>query len=132
MQEEIAKNKYYEMYIDRSKNRLYYTLKGFWESQSAVPNYYDDHREAIGRTTPGFSAVVDLRDLKTPPADVIELHMKTQKYSIQNGMKRSARIIDAALVKLASDRLVKGTYEEEAVRNFGSLADAEAWLDSFK
>ena len=129
--EEIAKNKYYEMYVDPSKNRVYYTYKGFWESPAVVPDYFEDHKRSVGRTTPGFSGIVDLKDMKTPPQDVMELHMKVQNYSLQHGMKRSAHIIDAALVELASGRFVKETDSKEVTRSFASRLEAEDWLDSY-
>ena len=34
---EIAKNDYYELAVDESKNRVYWTMKGFWKSIGPVP-----------------------------------------------------------------------------------------------
>lgn len=104
MLEEIVKNKFYEIYLDLGKNRAYFTCRGFWESLTVVPNYYEDIVEATAKLRPGFSALIDVKELKTPPQDVIELFMKAQNFALEKGLKKSAHIIDAPVVEMASGR----------------------------
>jgi hypothetical protein len=130
MKEVIATNQYYELAVDPSKNRLYYTIKGFWPNKSAVPENYNDFIKALARLKDGFDAVADVHDMKTPPEDVAQLHMSTQKLCVEKGIARTAEIFDQAMIRLVMDR-----YSRESKMNiqaFSSVIEAEVWLDSFK
>jgi len=130
MKEVIATNQYYELAVDSSKNRLYYTIKGFWPSKSAVQDNYNDFLKSLARLTSGFDCVADVRDMKTPPEDVAQLHMSTQKLVVEKGISRTAEVFDQAMLRLVMER-----YSRESKMNiqaFASPVEAEAWLDSFK
>jgi hypothetical protein len=130
MKEEIANNDYYEIYVDRSKNRLYYTVKGYWETVSLVPENYNDLAKASVKLTEGFDILSDLTDMKPPPAEVAELHMKQQKMLIERGLSRTAEVMDHAVLKIAVQRYARESKMD--VQGFGSVSEAEVWLDSFK
>ena len=130
MKEEIAKNKYYELQVDTRKNRLYYTIKGYWQTASEVPENYDDFEKAVDKLTKGFDAVADLREMKPPPEDVANLHIRTQKLAVAKGLARTADIVDSSLVSIVIKR-----YDRESARfkkAVAAIEEGEKWLDSFK
>jgi hypothetical protein len=130
MKETIVTNQYYELAADSQKNRLYYTIKGFWPNAAAVPNNYDDFIRTLMRLTSGFDCVADVHDMKTPPEDVAQLHMSTQKLCVEKGISRTAEVFDQAMINLVMER-----YSRESklnIKAFGSVLEAEVWLDSLK
>jgi hypothetical protein len=130
MKEEIAKNNFYELRVDTAKNRLYYTIKGYWANISEVPENFADFEKAVDKLTRGFDAVADLREMKPPPEDVANLHIETQKLAVAKGLIRTADIVDSSLVSIVIKR-----YDRESARfkkAFDSVVEGEKWLDSFK
>ena len=130
MKQEIAKNEYYEIYVDTEKNRYYYTLFGYWSSVDLIPDNLEDLKNAISRLKPGFDCLADLRTMKPPPEEVASHHMKAQKLVKDKGLSRIAEVYDQKIVKFMADR-----YSRESKANtktFSSLSEAEEWLDSFK
>ena len=126
----IAENDYYKVEVDKVKNRMYSVYRGFWEKPSDIPNYLEDVESAIGMLTSGFTTIVDLREMKTPSPDVTELIIKMQKFSIDAGFSRGARVMDTAMVTITTGRVTRESEAEEQVRMFGSWEEAEEWLDS--
>jgi len=82
MREVIAKNEYYEIEVDREKNRSYSKYKGYWKSVDAVSEYLNDIQRMIGKLKPNFTTLLDIRDetgFKVPPPEVINLMVEAQK-----------------------------------------------------
>jgi len=129
MREVVAKNEYYEMEVDKEKNRSYSKYIGYWESVNAVPNYLEDIRAVIRRLKPGFTTVIDLREMKIPHPEVINLMIQAQGIGEDGGFSKSARIVLAPLEKLATKRIVNEANVKEKSREFNSVEEAEAWLD---
>ena len=132
MREVIAHNKYYEIEVDREKNRSYSTYKGFWESVDAVSEYLNDIEKLTKSLKPGFTTLLDIRDetgFKVPPQDVIKLLIEAQKKFESAGFSKSARVVTRPLEKLTSKRVGTEADVKEKVREFNSMAEAEAWLD---
>ena len=130
MKEVIAKNEYYEIEIDREKNRSYSKYKGYWSSVDDVPNYLEDcSRELARRLKPGYTTLVDLREMKIPHPDVMGLFLEAQKIDEEAGFYKSARIVLTPLEKLASKRIGSEANVQEKSREFNSIEEAEKWLD---
>ena len=129
MREVIANNEYYEMEVDRDKNRSYSIYRGYWESVDAVPHYLDDLRGVIKRLKPGFTTIIDLREMKIPHPDVMKLLIEAQEIGEKSGFSRSARIVLTPLEKLATKRIVSEASEKEKSREFNTVEEAEKWLD---
>ena len=130
MKQEIAKNQYYEIYVDQIKNRIYYSLFGFWQSVDLVPNNIEDLATAISKLKPGFDFLTDLRTMKPPPEELAKHHMNAQKLARDKGLSRIAEVYDQKVVKFMAER-----YARESKANtkaFASVSEAEAWLDSSK
>jgi hypothetical protein len=124
----IAKNEYYTIYVNQEKNRLYLTLIGFWKSRSAVPNYLEDLKKASNELSPGYTVLTDVTQLKTPPQDVVPLHLGAQKLVMADGSKKTAEVVGHDVTaNMAFDRfskesgMCKGTFDNKQ--------EAEAWLD---
>jgi hypothetical protein len=129
MRKELVKNEYYETFVDTEKNRLYSIYRGFWRSKSDFPNYIENTKRAMSFLTPGFTSLVDLREMKIPPPEIAELMVEAQKISAEAGFSRGARIVDGAIVKIATGRVSRESEAEEKVRTFDNWEEAEAWLD---
>jgi hypothetical protein len=130
MKQEIAKNQYYELFVDTEKNRMYYNLFGFWRSVDLVPNNYEDMETATTKLKPGFDVLADLRMMKPPPEPVAELHISTQKLVMERGLSRTAEVYDEETVKFMGERYSRESKMDTQV--FSSMSQAEIWLDSFK
>ena len=129
MKQEIAKNDYYEFYVDKVKNRFYSKLKGFWQSPSEVPNYLDDQKKALEQLSPGFTLLVDNRDVKPPKQECMELHVKALGISNEAGVGKIALFESQAVVKIAGGRALREGSMEETSRQFNDINEAENWLD---
>ncbi len=129
MKQEIAKNDYYEYYVDKNKNRYYSKLIGFWQKASEVPNYLDDHKKALDLLSPGFTLLVDNRDAKPPTQECMDLHLKALEMSNNKGVGRTAFIVAQLVVKFAGDRALRESGMEEMSRQFNDINEAEDWLD---
>jgi hypothetical protein len=130
MKQTIVENDYYAAYVDKSRNRMYWTLRGFWKDVSVVPDYKIDNRKCLDMLLPGFTVLLDIRELKTPPADVIDLHMENLKAVENAGMKYQAQVLDQAILKIAGSRVLREAHMEEKMRQFNTIEEADSWLDS--
>lgn len=131
MKEEIAKNEYYEFYVDAQKNRIYLTMKGYWPSAEAIADYITDLKRCINRIKTGYTSLVDMTQGKIPHKDAFEVLMKGRELTLRAGLGKQAQIVTEPLEKLASDRIDNETgLEREKVRKFNTIKDAEAWLDA--
>jgi hypothetical protein len=130
MKQEIVKNEYYELLIDTEKNRMYYSLFGFWRGVDIVPNNYKDMKTSMSKLKPGFDILADLRTMKPPPEPVAELHISTQKLAMDMGLSRTAEVYNEDTVKFMAERYTRESNMNTQV--FSSLSEAENWLDSFK
>lgn len=130
MKEEIAKTKFYEFGVDQAKNRVYFTLIGFWASPNDVPNVYDDAMKAVDKVKPGYTILADLRDFKTPPNDVLKLTAKVQESLVKRGASKNAEVMDAKLVKFSMEKSADSSgLKTIPFRQFDNMAEAIAWLD---
>ncbi len=127
---EIANNTCYQLLYDKSKNRVYFTIHGFWKNKSAVPELLSDWGKAISHTSPGFTVLTDLHSMITHPQELNELHFKSQQLLDEAGVQKVA--IVAPNDKIASLQLLevlsKIAFQH---RNFSTTSEAEDWLDYF-
>jgi len=124
----IAKNEYYAILVDTTKNRLYLTLIGFWKSRSVVPNYIEDLKKATKELSRGYAILTDTTRMKAPPPEVVSLHTEAQKVVVAAGLKKTAEVVGQdVFAKMAVDHFSResGMYK----RTFDNKPEAEAWLD---
>ena len=125
---EIARNDYYAIEVDESKNRVYLTITGFWRDQSDVPHFLDDMKEAAQHVSSGFTVLTDVTKMKTPPPAIGEIHVQAQQIFVQAGLDKTAEILpQAAISNIALGRYAKKSGMEKG--SFATPEEAEAWLD---
>ncbi len=123
----IAKNKFYEIAVDQSKNRIYFKIIGFWQSPDVVPNYLNDIKKASKEVTPGYTILSDLKEMKTPPQEVGELHKYAQTVLVTAGLRKTAEIVESAVLGMALSNYAKASNMNK--KPFSSLVEAENWLN---
>jgi len=131
MKKEIAKNTYYEMYVDQEINRAYWVFKGKWDKMSDLPNYIHDNREVLRHVKPGFTVVTDIRTFEMPSPKILEVITESAKEVESAGMRRQAHIIDKK--NLEAIRASRGAMKEAdmdlKMMQFGSYEEAIEWLN---
>jgi len=131
MKELIAKNNYYEISVDTEKNRIYRSLYGFWKDPSVVPGYFPDVKIAVEQLSSGFTSILDVRRAKTPPPEIVDIHMNVLLFLNDNGLTRTAQIIEHLTEKIVLKRALMETDSTETAMQFNTINEAEEWLDSF-
>lgn len=128
MRETIAQNDYYIITVDRSKNRAYFTLMGYWKSRQDVPEYLDDWRKAGQKLSRGFTVLSDLTRMKVPPPDVAQLHTEAQRIVVSAGSTKTAELVGHDVItRMAIDRFSQDSGMRK--RAFESWGEANDWLD---
>jgi len=123
---EIAKNQFYEISIDRNKNRIYGILIGFWKNKDDIINFSRDVESGLNQLATNFTMLMDLREFKTPPADVKEYMADVMKLVMNKGVKKVADVITSAITKMATDNMASSKGFQKS--NFNSIEEAEDWL----
>jgi hypothetical protein len=130
MLEMIASNGYYDVSVDVSKNRIYLTIKGYWQAKELVPNYLADVGNAAAMLKPGFTVLANLTRTVPPGREVGSLHLEAQKLLVERGLARSAEVLnDLLLINVASGYPAAS---QRTRRIFYDAGFAEVWLDSFE
>jgi hypothetical protein len=131
VKEQHVKNEYYEIHIDREKNRSYITLRGYWANRDTVPNLEEDFMSVPGQLQPEYTSLIDLCEFKTPGPDIMNLFIHIENENAKEHVrKKAARVVTQPLEKLAADRIGKNAGVKENSAFFNSIEDAEAWLDA--
>jgi len=118
--ETVVKTDFFELYIDKVKNRLYSIIKGFWYDEKFLDNYIFDQREALSHLKPGFTMIVNLVDFKIMPDPFIEKEKRAQKDLREKGLFRVAELVPKS--EIARDQLGKVSRENKMPnRQFSNL-----------
>ncbi len=123
-----ASNNSYSISVDVEVNRLYIILKGFWIDPSQTPDYVKHIKLATEYLNSPFTALVDVREMRTPGHLVKDLHVDAQKVTIAAGLSRSAEVFPAGISKeleLEGYSLVSNLVRQ----GFKSMEKAEEWLN---
>ena len=128
MKTEIAKREKYTLAVDPDKNRIYYTMTGFWQNPEDFPNYFQDWEKAIAQVKKGFTVLTDMAQFKTPGPKTKAMFEKAQKALNDAGLKKTAELYgEDALVEQSVDNIAKRSGMKKL--SFKELWKAEAWLD---
>ncbi|MBN1880661.1 MAG: hypothetical protein JW885_00695, partial [Deltaproteobacteria bacterium] len=122
-------NEFYEIHIDRAKNRCYITFKGYWKSIDEVPDIVKDLTTFPKLLMPNFTTLTDIREFKTPAPTVMEAFIEAQKENSKHAYRKAARVVTQPLEKMAVERVWKGGGFEGQSALFNTIEEAEAWLD---
>ncbi|MBN1880662.1 MAG: hypothetical protein JW885_00700 [Deltaproteobacteria bacterium] len=129
MKEPIVVNEFYEIHIDREKNRCYIAFKGYWKSIDDVPDIKADLTKFPKMLMPNFTTLTDIREFKTPAPEVMEAFIEAQKENAKFAYRKAARVVTQPLEKMAAERVWKGSGIEGEMALFNSIEEADAWLD---
>lgn len=124
----IANTNYYKILFDEAKNRIYYTVKGYWPNVEIVPNYLNDIQKVLDFVQPHFTMVVHVEDLEAHPDDVEELRKKAQVMAVKAGMYKAAEIVPRDMVSDIQFDMMTETTKFEVIK-VGNRRDADKWLD---
>ena len=131
MKKEIAKNAFYEAYVDEEINRMYWVMRGQWKKLSDIPDYRKHNMETLSYLKPGFTALIDLRDMEVPGTEILGSLTETTKEVEEAGVGRLAQIVDKK--SLEAIRTGRGVIKESGMdvkmMQFGSYEEAIEWLD---
>lgn len=125
---QIAMNSCYDMLFDGTKNRVYFTIHGFWKNRESVSEFLSDWSKAVGLTRPGFSVLIDLRTMITHPQELNSLHQEAHTLVMKAGVKKVANVMPFdKIAYLQIQSLEEGT--NLPTKNFNTFEEAEQWLD---
>ena len=125
----IASNNYYEIAIDRTKNRFYVTIKGFWRSSQDVVHYLKDLKTGLARLQRKFTLLTDLREMKIHPQEIQNIHLQAQQLLLNNGLMQTAEVYASSFVQFQTTNLSKQS--KMPLKQFTSIGEAENYLDTF-
>ncbi len=116
--------------IDTEKNRIYLSFEGFMDLEAAQ-KLRDDYRNAIEQCQPGFTVVTDAINYKPGTPEVQEIIASMTKMAGEAGCGKVARVVgNKPLGGMQIDRLSKEQEAGYTSRNFETIEEAEAYLDS--
>jgi hypothetical protein len=125
----IAQTAHYTLMIESSKNRVYWSPKGFWDKTVNAAELLDNWRNALKLVSPGFTILADATQVKTLLPEWAEIFKQIQELMVKSGLSASAEILSQdTITKMQADRVSKQSGMRK--QNFASQADAEKWLDT--
>ncbi len=127
--EEILNTELCKILVDTTKNRVYYTMSGFWQELSDVPGYLEAWEKAASMLASGFTVLSDIRELQLMSPQWAQTAGQAQQNVVKAGLIGTAEIIPAkTLLKSQVNRVSR---ESGMVKKtFSDPAEAETWLDS--
>ena len=129
MKTKVIDRKNYVLYIDKTKNRIYFELHNKrWELEDANLLLLD-WKTAITQVQHDFTVLSDIRHLKIQSPKLDKLHEEAQKYVAENGLLKLARVLsEDDIVNLQFSRIA----ERSSIPNnvFRTLEEAEEYLEN--
>ena len=105
----IVSNISYSISVDVEVNRLYITLKGFWIDPSQTPDYAKHIKLATEYLNSPFTALVDVREMRTPGHLVKDMHVEAQRATIAAGLVKNRFCEQALSLYICSRSLSRKT-----------------------
>ncbi|WP_125185102.1 hypothetical protein [Botryobacter ruber] len=125
----VADNTCYGLLYDLSKNRIYFTIRGFWKNKEAVPNFLSDWKRILLLTMPGFTVLADFSSMLTQPQELNTLHQEARRMMLEAGVLLLAQIGPTdKIATLQADEM----YYKSAIplKKFASAQAAEEGLNN--
>ena len=126
----MIKTAYYEIDYDKPKNRVLWTMIGFWKSMDIVPDYFKDWASTLSGIPTGFSILCDLTEMKPWPEDVFRANMEQQAKCMKRGCGAVAICVSNTVTKLQLQRVVRESGMESVVQIFETVNAGKTWLNS--
>ncbi|GGG10329.1 hypothetical protein [Pontibacter amylolyticus] len=127
-QQHVVRNTCYEIGYDGIRNRLYFSILGFWKNTDIVPDFLKDWDRALQLVSPGFTLLIDMRTMITHPQQLTDLHEESQRKMRAAGLSRIANVMP--LDKIASLQVADSIKKIELPsQHFETCEAAQQWLD---
>ncbi|PVY40494.1 SIR2 family protein [Pontibacter virosus] len=127
-QQNVASNSCYEIGYDGIRNRIYFSILGFWKNTDSVPDFLKDWDRALQLVAPGFTLLIDMRSMITHPQQLNGIHEESQRRMQVAGLSRIANVmpIDRIASLQVTDSIKK---IELPSQHFETCEAAQDWLD---
>jgi hypothetical protein len=120
-----------EFRVDRTKNRLYIKLSGFFRSRD-VPAAMETLEAALRDVEPGFDTITDLSEFVPASPGATAALTEGAEMVVRCGRRRGVRITGGLMTGLMQfKRMLKGVVDEDKTRYAASLQEAESMLDNW-
>lgn len=125
---DIADTDRYTISIEKSKNRIYITHRGFWKDPADAPNYLEDVKKATAQLSQGFTGITDFTPMDSPTQQAWIVFDEGARLLVAEGIGKSAGVFgENAVTRMGAMRRASETGMKG--RAFTGFAEAEKWLD---
>lgn len=118
----------YKVNYDMSKNRIYAELGGFLKDEE-LKDYKSELIKAVDQAKPNFTALFDVRSLKPLPEECNQILEDAKSYAVNNGLKKSAAVLNSVVLKLQGTRKFKNMAKDKPEEYFSTTEEAESFLN---
>ncbi|MCC9165354.1 hypothetical protein [Pontibacter harenae] len=125
---QVAQNLCYKLLYNPSKNRVYFTIIGYWKNKDAVPEFLQHWKTALRLVKPNFTILTDMSSMITHPQELNDLHAQAHKLVMQAGVARTAHVIPADKIANLQAKAI-ADHTGFVVGNFATLKEADEWLN---
>ncbi len=125
---QVASNDCYKLVYDYFKNRIYFTVMGYWKNKECIPDFIADWNKAILLVKTDFTILTDMRTMITHPQELNSIHEQAHTLVVEAGVKKVAHVMptDKIAYLQALSILEKTTLP---VKGFTDPEAADQWLD---
>lgn len=125
----IANTPHYMLVFDASKNRLYWTPRGFWDKTVKADDLVNSWKKALQSVSSGFTILADATQIKTLLPEWTEMFRQIQEMAKRSGLAASAEVLPSdTITQMQASRVSRSSGMQRQV--FDSKEEAEKWLDS--
>lgn len=125
---QVAQNSCYDLCYDGLKNRIYFTIHGFWKNRDGVSEFLTDWEKALSLVKSGFTILADMRTMITHPQELTSLHREAQNMVIEAGVRNIAQVMPFDKIAYLQ---VQSVYERNDLssKSFLTNEEADQWLN---
>ncbi|WP_375561018.1 hypothetical protein ACE193_00260 [Bernardetia sp. OM2101] len=124
----IAKNKYYHIEIDKTKNRAYFSILAVWNGIENFSTFFEEWKQAITELKNNFTILADLRMMPILSKEIENLFSQTHNYFVENGLFQVAEV--AALNDISNLQIDRLENKNQIPKNtFPTIEQAEEYLN---
>lgn len=125
---QVAMNACYDILYDSPKNRIYFTIYGYWKNKECVSEFINDWTKALDIVKPGFTILTDMRTMITHPQELSNLHQESHTMVLDAMVTKVAHIMPTDKIAYLQ---VHSIHESTNLpsKNFQDVEEAEQWLN---
>lgn len=127
-QVQIASNSCYSMLYDGYKNRVYFTIQGYWKNKACIPDFISDWNKTLSMVKPGFSILTDMQTMITHPQELSSMHEQAHNLVVEAGVEKVAHVMPADKIAYLQVISIHDKTNLPA-KTFTSIEEADQWLD---